>query len=155
MIAERQLTVETALALLGPHFLIINVVIPWVAQWVPALALNETETVAMPSFSSLRVYLIGNDLTDPGLWLYLGLLWLCFGIWGYFRREALRDWGQELIADSPGSTKCLLSDRSAARPSDMRATRPIKVIRGGCRRQSGARASGSPPERLSRSCGAS
>lgn len=73
MIAERQLTVETALALLGPHFLIINVVIPWVAQWVPALALNETETVAMPSFSSLRVYLIGMTLQIPA----------CGYIWGF------------------------------------------------------------------------
>ena len=100
MVSERQLTVETALALLGPHLLIINFVMPWLAQWVPALALNETDTVAMPSFSALRVHFVGVDLTDPGLWVYLALLWSWFGVWVYFRQDELRTWGQHLMADS-------------------------------------------------------
>lgn len=100
MPSERRLTVETALAILGPHLLITNFVIPWLAQWMPALALNETDTVAVPSFRSLRVTLIGVDLTDPGLWVYLALVWLCFGGWVYLRRDALREWGQQLLANS-------------------------------------------------------
>ncbi|MDS0475742.1 hypothetical protein [Natrinema sp. 1APR25-10V2] len=100
MSSDRRLTVETALAVVGPHLLITNVVLPWLAQWWPALALNETDTVAVPSLSSLRLTPVGSDLTDPGLWLYLGLLWLCFGGWVALRRDALREWGQEFLAAS-------------------------------------------------------
>lgn len=100
MPSDRRLTVETALAVVGPHLLITNVVLPWLAQWWPALALDETDTVAVPSLSSLRVTVVGSDLTDPGLWVYVALLWLCFGGWVSLRRTALREWGQDLRADS-------------------------------------------------------
>lgn len=100
MTSERRLTVETALAILVPHLLIINFVLPWLAQWMPALALEETDTVMIPSFSSLRMTPVGLDYTDPGLWVYLGLVWLCFGGWVYLRQDALRNWGQQLLADS-------------------------------------------------------
>lgn len=96
MPSERQLTVEAALAVVGPHLLITNFVMPW----LPALALDETDPVAVPSLSSLRVTLVGGDLTDPGLWVYLGLIWLCFSGWVYLRQNALRKWGQKLLADS-------------------------------------------------------
>jgi len=98
--SERRLTVETALAILVPHVLVVEFVIPWVAGYVPALALDETDTVAVPSFSSFRMTLVGSDFSDPGLWLYLGLVWLCFGGWVYLRRNALRDWGRELLSES-------------------------------------------------------
>lgn len=100
MPSERRLTVETALAVLLPHLVVVNVVLPWLAQWMPALALDETDTVAVPSFSSLGFTLVGSDLGDPGLWVYLGLLWLCFGGWVYLRQDALREWGRELVAES-------------------------------------------------------
>lgn len=100
MPSRRQLTVEAALAIVGPHLVITNVVVPWLAEWMPVLALNETESVMMPSTRSLRVRPIGADLADPGLWVYLVLLWLCFGGWVFLRRTALREWGQELLADT-------------------------------------------------------
>lgn len=100
MASERQLTVETALAILVPHFLLIKFVMPFLAQFIPALALNETDSVAVPSFRGLGVHFVGVDLSDPGFWVYLALLWLCFGVWVYFRREELRSWGEDLMTES-------------------------------------------------------
>lgn len=99
MASERRLTVETALAVVVPHLLAVNVNL-WLARRVPALALDETETVYVPSFSSLRMTPVGAALTSPGLWVYLRLVWLCFGGWVYLRRDSLRAWGRELLADS-------------------------------------------------------
>lgn len=100
MASERRLTVEAGLTLFGSHVLITTFVMPWLAEWMPELALDKTDGVAVPSFSSLRFTIVGGNITDPGLWVYLGLVWLCFSGWVYLRQDTLREWGQELLTDS-------------------------------------------------------
>jgi len=100
MPSRRRLKVETGLAVVGPHLVISNVVMPWLAQRVPALALDDTDPTLVPSLRSFGLRPVGGDLTNPGLWTYLILVSLCFGVWVYFRRDALREWGRELREES-------------------------------------------------------
>jgi hypothetical protein len=100
MPSERRLKLETALAVVGPHLLIVNFVMPWLAERLPLLAVRETEPTVAPSLRSFRLTPVSGDLADPGLWTYLLLVGLCFGVWVYFRRAALREWGQEILDDS-------------------------------------------------------
>lgn len=100
MASRRRLKIETGLAVVVPHLFIANVVMPSLAQRVPVLRLDNTDPTVVPSFTSLRVRPVGGDLTNPGLWVYLILVGVCFGVWAYLRRNALREWGNELLTES-------------------------------------------------------
>lgn len=100
MPSHRRLKIETVLAVVVPHLFLVNIVMPQLAQWMPTLALADANSAVVPSVSKLRLIPVGADLTNPGLWVYLLLLWLCFGVWAYLRRKALHKWGEQLFTDS-------------------------------------------------------